>query len=359
MRNLGRYAYSALKRTVHCDHATSQFELANFGCNIAMIAAYSLVGCRGAWYLIALIYAADIFRFFIHGAWYYAPFHKTAWYHNPRKDDEALLAMGTKFLMLAVLVIAKLPEYYFSDLADKLVGFRCILWYIIVVATILETFRCLLLTMHKYDYHWLGGTNGYIGLANWISITRISISLIMPHIYMTQCFDAKSNLIATVIMILAISTDALDGFIARTTHSVTKVGKYLDPLGDKVIFIPNAIAFVWLLYQNSIMTGSKAVMIITTIFIIIAVARDALFFAWFFLKGRKIPEGIGASQVDKLRMGCICAWLLAMTLSLTLPDADIRLQMTVFSIILIIITALLSAVSVYVDYRRLESALKT
>ena len=350
--NLRRYAVSAFKRI-------TQLELANFFCNIAMFAFYSFLGCRGAWYLIAIVITSDIFRFFIRGAWYYAPFHKTAWHHNPSKDEAEIIAIGAKMIALTVLAIAKIPEYFFDELVGKFEGLRSILWYMIVIATVIETFRCLLHTMHKYNSDWLKGTDGYIGLPNWISITRISVSLIMPHIYMTQCLDAQSNIVATIIMILAIATDALDGLIARATHNITKVGKYLDPLGDKVIFFPNAVAFICLLYRNSIITGSKIVMIITTVFIAIAVARDILFFAWFFLKGRKIPEGIGASFVDKLRMGCICAWLLAMTLSLTIPNADVKLQMTVLSIMLIIATAVLSAASIYVDYRRLESTLQT
>jgi phosphatidylglycerophosphate synthase len=351
LRNLWRYFVSSLKRA-------TKMEQANFFCNIACIAFYSMVGCRGAWYLLAIIIAADTFRLFVRGAWYYAPFHETAHYWNPSKDDLAIVAAGAKFLSLIVLVIAKLPEFIFKDLAEQLQGLRSILWYIIVIAAVTEMFRCLLYTMHKYNEDWLHGTEGEIGLPNWISILRISISIIMPHIYVAQPFGAKSNYIATGVMIIAISTDAIDGLIARATHSITKVGKYLDPLGDKVIFFPNAVAFIWLLYQSSIMTGSKVMMIITTVFITITVARDVLFFVWFFKRGRKIPDGIGASLVDKVRMGCICAWLLAMTISITVPDPSISLQMTVLSIILIIATALLSAVSVYVDYRRLETALK-
>lgn len=352
MQQIGRYALSALKRTKESD-------LADIFCDVSAIIFYSMVGTKGAWYFIAIIIAADIFRFFIRGAWYHAPFHKTAYYHNPSKDDCALIVVGIKLISLVILAIIKLPEFFFDDLTEKLAGARCIFWYLIVITTVVETFRCLLLTMHKYSEDWLRGTNGYIGIPNWISITRIAISIIMPHIYMTQCFGNKSNLIATVIMILAIATDAVDGFIARATNSITKVGKYLDPLGDKIIFLPNAIAFIWLLYQSSIITGSRRTMIIISIFITITVARDILFFAWFFLRGRKIPEGIGASLVDKVRMGCICAWLLSMTLSLTVPNASVKLQMTILSIVMIVFTALFSVISIYADYQRLQAALKT
>ena len=346
------YALSALKRTREQD-------LADAFCDVGAIVFYPMVSTKGAWYFIAIIIAADVFRFFVRGAWYHAPFHKTAYYHNPSKDDCALTIAGMKVGILVILTIIRLLEFFFDGLAKNLVGMRCILWYLIVISTVVETFRCLLLTMHKHNEDWLNETDGCIGIPNWVSIARIAISIIMPHIYMTQCFGSKSNLIATVIMILTIATDAIDGLIARATHSITKVGKYLDPLGDKIIFLPNAIAFIWLLYQSSIITESKRTMIITSIFIVIAVARDILFFAWFFLRGRKIPEGIGASLIDKIRMGCICAWLLSMTLSLTIPNTSVKLQMTILSVVTIVFTAFLSVISIYTDYQRLQAALET
>jgi phosphatidylglycerophosphate synthase len=318
-----------------------------------MLLFYPIVGCRGAWYFIVLIIAADIFRFFVRGAWYHVPFHRTAWYRNPSKDINASITTGIKIIALMLLAVVRLPSLLVDNLDEGLLGARSFLWYAITIATTIETFRCLLLTMHKHNYHWLGGTFGYIGLPNWLSISRIAASIVMPHIYMTQSVGVASNFIATTIMILAIITDAFDGIVARATHSVTKVGKYLDPLGDKIIFFPNAVAFIWLLYKNSLVTGSKAIIIITAIFLAIAIGRDALFTVWFFTNGRKIPNGIGASFVDKLRMGCVCAWLLAMTLSLSITNDAIRVQMAAMSIFIIAVTAILSVVSVYVDYKRI------
>lgn len=331
--------------------------MTDFFCDVFLITFYSLIACKGAWYFIALMVIADIFRFILRGAWYYAPFHETAHYHDPAKDPNAAVLACIKISGIILLLAISLPIFIIEDIPPCIRHIRSWLWYIIVIATVIETFRRLLHTLHKHNKDWLIGSRGKIGIANWVSISRIAISFVMPHVYMTQSFGENSNIIATTVLIIAIGTDAIDGFVARQTGNVTKVGKYLDPLGDKIIFIPNAIAFLWMIYQNSL-DGSdlvKRTMVVTMILIGITAARDILFFLWFFIMGRKLPRGLSASLVDKIRMAYICAWLLATALNLSIPG-DNRLVIT--SLSMCIISAILSIISVEVDYERYRRALE-
>ncbi len=47
--------------------------------------------------------------------------------------------------------------------------------------------------------------------------------------------DGWNYLIAAIIFLLAAATDALDGHIARSRGLVTNLGKFLDPIADKVL----------------------------------------------------------------------------------------------------------------------------
>ncbi|MEG0641420.1 MAG: CDP-diacylglycerol--glycerol-3-phosphate 3-phosphatidyltransferase [Clostridium sp.] len=107
-----------------------------------------------------------------------------------------------------------------------------------------------------------------MNLANKITTFRI---LLIPLFLYFMYVDIKYHiLIATIIFIFASFTDSLDGYIARSRNEVTKFGKFLDPLADKLMVIAALMALVeiervdgWIVMviiaRELIITGLRAV----------------------------------------------------------------------------------------------------
>ncbi|WP_022670103.1 CDP-diacylglycerol--glycerol-3-phosphate 3-phosphatidyltransferase [Hippea alviniae] len=105
--------------------------------------------------------------------------------------------------------------------------------------------------------------NSVLTLPNIITIFRIF--LVLPVVL--SLIDEKFK-IATVLFIVAVLSDMLDGFIARNFNKTTKLGAILDPLADKLLlnytfivltvkgFIPQLLLGVVLLKDLILISGS-------------------------------------------------------------------------------------------------------
>jgi CDP-diacylglycerol---glycerol-3-phosphate 3-phosphatidyltransferase len=75
---------------------------------------------------------------------------------------------------------------------------------------------------------------------------------------LNQLIRDFGNKIGAVFFIIASSTDGVDGYIARKRKQVTKLGKFLDPIADKLLVTAALIALV----QRNDVTGWAAMIII-------------------------------------------------------------------------------------------------
>ena len=73
-----------------------------------------------------------------------------------------------------------------------------------------------------------------MNLPNKLSLSRLIITPIMMFFYLAS-FIPFGKAIAIGLFIIGAITDFLDGYIARKYNLVTDMGKFLDPIADKLL----------------------------------------------------------------------------------------------------------------------------
>jgi CDP-diacylglycerol--glycerol-3-phosphate 3-phosphatidyltransferase len=83
-----------------------------------------------------------------------------------------------------------------------------------------------------------------LNLPNAITLTRIA--LIPVFLWFTYYESRVDSFIAAVLYAVTGATDFLDGWVARRKNLVTVIGKFLDPLADKLIVMAALVMLVHL-----------------------------------------------------------------------------------------------------------------
>ena len=89
------------------------------------------------------------------------------------------------------------------------------------------------------------------------------------------------GLVLCIIFILAASTDALDGYLARKNNQVTDLGKFLDPVADKLLV--NSL-LIYLCVKHSYMTPQY---VIPYMLVLVMIARDIVVDSLRFIAAKK------------------------------------------------------------------------
>lgn len=98
--------------------------------------------------------------------------------------------------------------------------------------------------------------------ANIITIVRIIMVPFVLVILLTEM--QNKEFIAFVIFVIAAVTDSIDGYVARKYNQVSDLGKFLDPLADKLLVTAALIALV---YLQEVETWVAAIIILRELFI--------------------------------------------------------------------------------------------
>ena len=143
-----------------------------------------------------------------------------------------------------------------------------------------------------------------MNLPNKISITRICMIPVFVLFFFLDSVPFHFG-IAAIIFVLAACTDFIDGYIARSRGLVTNLGKFLDPIADKVLV---ATAMILLLTMKDTLfaaTGdlANALYIASAIAISVILARELIISAF-----RQIAAANGvvmaAEKLGKYKTAC-------------------------------------------------------
>ena len=81
-----------------------------------------------------------------------------------------------------------------------------------------------------------------MNLANKLTILRI---ILVPIFLLFIAIKIPyGTIIATLVFIIAALTDKLDGYIARSRNQITRFGKFMDPLADKLLVTAALVSLV-------------------------------------------------------------------------------------------------------------------
>ena len=86
----------------------------------------------------------------------------------------------------------------------------------------------------------------YLNIPNSLTLFRILVIPIMIYLFLSG--DTANRMFASLIFLIAIITDYLDGVVARSMNQQTKFGEFLDPVADKLLVI---IILLLLLTENN------------------------------------------------------------------------------------------------------------
>ena len=86
------------------------------------------------------------------------------------------------------------------------------------------------------------GQESNINLPNVLTLVRILLIPVFVMLFIDPTPDRA--LAAAIVFVVAAVTDLLDGYVARKTGQITKLGRLLDPIADKLLVLSALILLV-------------------------------------------------------------------------------------------------------------------
>lgn len=138
-----------------------------------------------------------------------------------------------------------------------------------------------------------------MNLPNKITLSRICLIPVFAVVFFLDMIP-YNYFIAGVIFVVAACTDFIDGHIARSRGLVTNLGKFLDPIADKVLV---AAAFIFLLVRQetlAVLWQGDWVLVYAGVCVAVILARE-LIVSGFRMVAASAGLVLAADKVGKVK----------------------------------------------------------
>ncbi|MCH8558581.1 MAG: CDP-alcohol phosphatidyltransferase family protein [Balneolia bacterium] len=119
-------------------------------------------------------------------------------------------------------------------------------------------------TADKIDTPGVKPLNQVWTVGNFLSVSRILALPIL--IWLHQANNFQPNLEMKLIIVYMVLSDFLDGFASRALNQVSEMGKWLDPVADKVCA---AVLFTYVWYIDLMPSWLFAIILLRDVFILV------------------------------------------------------------------------------------------
>jgi CDP-diacylglycerol--glycerol-3-phosphate 3-phosphatidyltransferase len=167
--------------------------------------------------------------------------------------------------------------------------------------------------------------------ANVVTLFRLVLAWIPAAIILTNPKGSDSQWLAAILFVFVAATDILDGHLARSRGEITDLGKFIDPLIDKILVFVTLVA---LSLVTPILWIPTIVITVREIWVTIVLRRPAQ------LRGGVIA----AVASGKIKMTLQCAMIVV----LTIPGSAIWIIIQ----IALVIAAIGATIWSWIDYQR-------
>jgi CDP-diacylglycerol---glycerol-3-phosphate 3-phosphatidyltransferase len=123
---------------------------------------------------------------------------------------------------------------------------------------------------------------------NWPNLVTFLRLLLIPLLVILLYIPGINYYWVAALFLLISAGDALDGYLARKLNQVTELGKYIDPIVDKILIISVLVVLI----EKSLVSAVP---------VIILICREILVSGWRILLAKKSVV-LAAGYLGKIKM---------------------------------------------------------